>query len=290
MMTTRALSTRWPSTQTARPLPQLALTTQSRSGISGEARARVGEDVAISGVWACVVPCSWLPLSIALTYRLFAAYHQAFCDGCRPLQVLACHTEMGVGCCCGLVQDQPAAAALQGTHRVCDSPVLPSIWQLPADMLTGHDPQGQDDSNKSTRASADAWQWVCMPQPAHTARQACRQSSLLANILNQYEVLSDTNSPVLYCTLLHSELNSFCIQATLPPLACVPPQIWDLREGQLFYTLHGHEGATLAGAFAPAGDYFASAGADEQVRHHLVPHGLSTGRDLIEVHLLQASL
>lgn len=43
------------------------------------------------------------------------------------------------------------------------------------------------------------------------------------------------------------------------------PQVWDLREGALFYTLHGHEGATLAGAFSPAGDYFASAGADEQV-------------------------
>lgn len=42
-------------------------------------------------------------------------------------------------------------------------------------------------------------------------------------------------------------------------------QVWDLREGQLFYTLHGHEGATLAAAFSPAGDYFASAGADEQV-------------------------
>ena len=43
-------------------------------------------------------------------------------------------------------------------------------------------------------------------------------------------------------------------------------KIWDLREGQLFYTLHGHEGATLAAAFSPAGDYFASGGADEQVR------------------------
>lgn len=43
-------------------------------------------------------------------------------------------------------------------------------------------------------------------------------------------------------------------------------QVWDLREGQLFYTLHGHEGATLAANFSPAGDYFASAGADEQVR------------------------
>lgn len=43
-------------------------------------------------------------------------------------------------------------------------------------------------------------------------------------------------------------------------------QVWDLREGQLFYTLHGHEGATTAAAFSPAGDYFASGGADEQVR------------------------
>lgn len=42
-------------------------------------------------------------------------------------------------------------------------------------------------------------------------------------------------------------------------------KIWDLREGQLFYTLHGHEGATLAANFSPAGDYFASGGADEQV-------------------------
>lgn len=41
--------------------------------------------------------------------------------------------------------------------------------------------------------------------------------------------------------------------------------MWDLREGQLFYTLHGHEGATTAAQFSPAGDYFASGGADEQV-------------------------
>lgn len=46
-------------------------------------------------------------------------------------------------------------------------------------------------------------------------------------------------------------------------------KIWDLREGQLFYTLHGHEGATLAARFSPAGDYFASGGADEQVSQWL---------------------
>ena len=42
-------------------------------------------------------------------------------------------------------------------------------------------------------------------------------------------------------------------------------QVWDLREGQLFYTLYGHEGAISEVAFSPAGDFFASAGADEQV-------------------------
>jgi len=52
------------------------------------------------------------------------------------------------------------------------------------------------------------------------------------------------------------------LKPTLRPAAA---QVWDLREGQLFYTLHGHEGASLGVAFSPAGDYFASAGADEQV-------------------------
>ena len=42
-------------------------------------------------------------------------------------------------------------------------------------------------------------------------------------------------------------------------------KVFDLREGQLFYTLHGHEGAATCAAFAPGGDFFASAGADEQV-------------------------
>jgi centriolar protein POC1 len=57
-----------------------------------------------------------------------------------------------------------------------------------------------------------------------------------------------------------------CVEpaANLLPLL-LPSQVWDLREGQLFYTLHGHEGASLGVAFSPAGDFFASAGADEQV-------------------------
>ena len=42
-------------------------------------------------------------------------------------------------------------------------------------------------------------------------------------------------------------------------------QVWDLREGQLLYTLHGHEGPTYGVAFSPAGDFFASGGGDEQV-------------------------
>lgn len=43
------------------------------------------------------------------------------------------------------------------------------------------------------------------------------------------------------------------------------PQVWDLREGHLFYTLHGHEGPSTCASFSPAGDFFASGGADEQV-------------------------
>lgn len=42
-------------------------------------------------------------------------------------------------------------------------------------------------------------------------------------------------------------------------------KVWDVREGQLFYTLHGHEGAVGSCCFSPAGDFFASAGCDEQV-------------------------
>lgn len=42
-------------------------------------------------------------------------------------------------------------------------------------------------------------------------------------------------------------------------------QIWDLREGQLMYTLHAHRAPVLTTAFALNGDYFATAGADKQV-------------------------
>ena len=41
-------------------------------------------------------------------------------------------------------------------------------------------------------------------------------------------------------------------------------KVWDLVEGRLFYTLHSHEGAVHACEFSPAGDFFASAGADVQ--------------------------
>lgn len=42
-------------------------------------------------------------------------------------------------------------------------------------------------------------------------------------------------------------------------------QIWDLQEGLLFYTLHGHDGPTLGVNFSPGGEYFISGGADGQV-------------------------
>ena len=42
-------------------------------------------------------------------------------------------------------------------------------------------------------------------------------------------------------------------------------QVWDLQEGLLFYTLHGHESPTLAANFSSSGQHFASAGADAAV-------------------------
>ncbi|KAJ3109475.1 POC1 centriolar protein A [Physocladia obscura] len=43
-------------------------------------------------------------------------------------------------------------------------------------------------------------------------------------------------------------------------------KIWDLKEGHLFYTLHGHKnGPTTAAVFSPEGAFFATAGSDAQV-------------------------
>ena len=41
-------------------------------------------------------------------------------------------------------------------------------------------------------------------------------------------------------------------------------KVWDLVEGRLFYTLHGHEGAVNACEFSPSGEFFASGGSDMQ--------------------------
>lgn len=42
-------------------------------------------------------------------------------------------------------------------------------------------------------------------------------------------------------------------------------KILDLREGHLFYTLHGHQGQASAVNFSPNGSFFASGGSDNQV-------------------------
>lgn len=44
---------------------------------------------------------------------------------------------------------------------------------------------------------------------------------------------------------------------------CVCTQIWDLREGHLLYTLHGHKKPIYSTRFSPRGDFFASGGDDE---------------------------
>jgi centriolar protein POC1 len=42
-------------------------------------------------------------------------------------------------------------------------------------------------------------------------------------------------------------------------------RIWDIREGRLIYTLHGHTGPTLAANFSHDGSFFASGGVDQLV-------------------------
>ena len=43
-------------------------------------------------------------------------------------------------------------------------------------------------------------------------------------------------------------------------------KIWDLKEGHIFYTLHGHkQGPTTTAIFSPDGSYFATGGSDSQV-------------------------
>lgn len=43
-------------------------------------------------------------------------------------------------------------------------------------------------------------------------------------------------------------------------------KIWDIKEGHLLYTLHGHQGgATTVAVFSPQGNFFASSGADSRV-------------------------
>ena len=42
-------------------------------------------------------------------------------------------------------------------------------------------------------------------------------------------------------------------------------KIWDLKLGQIIYTLHGHEGPAIGCNFSNCGDFFATGGADSIV-------------------------
>lgn len=42
-------------------------------------------------------------------------------------------------------------------------------------------------------------------------------------------------------------------------------KIWDLRKGQIMYTLYGHEGPTTTAAFSPLGDFIISGGSDQNL-------------------------
>jgi centriolar protein POC1 len=48
-------------------------------------------------------------------------------------------------------------------------------------------------------------------------------------------------------------------------------KIFDLLEGRIFYTLHGHQGPVTAATFSRNGEFFASGGADEQVSVAMFP-------------------
>jgi len=42
-------------------------------------------------------------------------------------------------------------------------------------------------------------------------------------------------------------------------------KIWDLRKGQIMYTLYGHEGCTTTATFSPMGDFLLSGGVDTNI-------------------------
>ena len=42
-------------------------------------------------------------------------------------------------------------------------------------------------------------------------------------------------------------------------------KIWDLRKGQIMYTIYGHEGPTLCAEFSPLGDYLLTGGQDSNI-------------------------
>lgn len=42
-------------------------------------------------------------------------------------------------------------------------------------------------------------------------------------------------------------------------------KVWDLRKGQIMYTLYGHEGPTTTASFSPLGDYIVSGGNDQNL-------------------------
>jgi WD40 repeat protein len=53
-------------------------------------------------------------------------------------------------------------------------------------------------------------------------------------------------------------------------------KIWDLRKGQILYTLYGHEGPTTSGSFSPGGEYLCTGGKDSAVlvwKANLIPGG-----------------
>lgn len=78
-------------------------------------------------------------------------------------------------------------------------------------------------------------------------------------LLNKHITFLPIITPLLYLSLSSSGL--YMMSSSLD----ATHKIWDLREGQLLFTLRGHEGATTCSTFTDNGAHFATGGVDKMV-------------------------